>query len=178
MKVRSIAALVILAATAMWGQSSAGPLATRRQTVVANSNAEGLATAARAKQVANQHLQEMGATLSKMHALLKGMQAKTSATKDPMAKSNLEMWSLMLDELDKQYAQLVSSAKAREDLEARRKVMYQQAEDRAAAARAQHAEAPAAASLAPAPESRPAVAPAAAESMPTPTATAPASSPN
>lgn len=133
----SIAALVILAATASWGQSSAGPLAARRPNAVASSNnADPTAAAARAKAQANQHVQDMGATLAKMHTLLKEMRTRTSATapKDSMAKANLEMWSLMLEQLDKQYEQLVAATKAREDFEARRQAMYKQADEKAAAA--------------------------------------------
>jgi len=132
----SIAALVILAATASWGQSSAGPLAVRRPNAVASSNnAEPMAAAARAKAQANQHVQDMGATLAKMHTLLKEIRARTSAApKDSMAKANLEMWSLMLEQLDKQYEQLVAATKAREDFEARRQAMYKQADEKAAAA--------------------------------------------
>jgi peptidoglycan hydrolase CwlO-like protein len=73
-----------------------------------------------------------------MHTLLKQMQAKASAaaTKDSVAKANLEMWSMMLDQLDKQYEQLVAAQKAREDMEARRLAMYKQADEKAAAAAA------------------------------------------
>jgi len=133
----SIAGLVILAATASWGQSSAGPLAVRRPNAVATSNnAEAMAAGARARIQANQHVQDMGATLTKMHTLLKEMRARTSAAapKDSMAKANLEMWSLMLEQLDKQYEQLVAATKAREDFEARRQAMYKQADEKAAAA--------------------------------------------
>jgi peptidoglycan hydrolase CwlO-like protein len=80
-------------------------------------------------------MNEMGNTLSKMHALLKQMQAKTVASgpKDPIAKANLEMWGLMLGDLDKQYEQLRIATHAREDLEARRAAMYKQADAKAAA---------------------------------------------
>jgi hypothetical protein len=176
MKVRiSIAALAVLAATACWGQSAAGSMPTRRS-VAATSNTEGMAAAARFKQAASQQVQDMGATLAKMHVLLKNMQAKTStASKDSVAKANLEMWSLMLDQLDKEYAQLAASQKAREDMEARRQAMYKQAEQKAdaaaAAARAaQQAQAAAAPqATAPAAETQPAAAP----STPNPAPTSP-----
>jgi|SRR5579864_6109503 len=136
----SIAALVILAATASWGQNSAGPLASRRTSVVASSNSDAQMASARAKAQfeAKQHVEEMGATLTKMHNLLKDMRAKTSAaaSKDSMAKANLEMWSMMLDQLDKQYEQMVAAQKGREDIEARRLALYKQADQKAAAAAA------------------------------------------
>jgi hypothetical protein len=135
----SIAALVVLAATASWGQDSAGPLSARRQTVTATSNnSEAMAASARAKAQADQRVQEMGATLTKMHTLLKQMRAKNTAaaSKDATAKANLEMWSLMLDQLDKQFEQVAAAAKSREDLEVRRQALYKQADEKAAAAAA------------------------------------------
>jgi len=79
-------------------------------------------------------MQEMGATLAKMHDLLKGMRAKVSASeKDPMAKANLEMWALMLQQLDKQYEELRLASRARQDLDARRNAIYKQADEKAAA---------------------------------------------
>jgi hypothetical protein len=103
-----------------------------------NSDAQIASARAKAQAVSKQHVDEMSATLTKMHTLLKQMRAKTaaSATKDSMAKANLEMWSMMLDQLDKQYEQLVAAQKAREDMEARRLAMYKQADEKAAAAAA------------------------------------------
>jgi hypothetical protein len=116
----------------MWGQSSAGRLAARSKPVIATSNAEGISAAARAKAAANEHLQEMASTLAKMHSLLKQMRG--NAAKDPVAKANLEMWSLMVGELDKQYEQLSLAARQREDFEARRAALYKQADQKAAEA--------------------------------------------
>ena len=88
-------------------------------------------TAARA--AANQNLEELGKTLTKMQALLKEMRAKTTGA-NPVAKANLEMWTLMLDQLYKQYEQLRVAARQREDLEARRAALYRQADEKAAEA--------------------------------------------
>ena len=126
--------VMVLTAATLWGQSSAGPLAHRRQMVAATSNAEGLAAANRARAAANQNLEELGKTLTKMQALIKEMRAKTNGAKDPVAKANLEMWTLMLDQLDKQYEQLRDVARQREDLEARRSALYKQADEKAAEA--------------------------------------------
>ena len=130
----SAAVLVMFAAVTMWGQSPASPLAARRQPVVATGNAEGVAAANRAKAAANQNLQDMGATITKMQDLLKKMRSHTTATKDPMAKANLEMWTLMVDQLDKQYEQMRLAARQREEMEARRAALYKQADERAAEA--------------------------------------------
>jgi hypothetical protein len=172
----SIAALVVLAATASWGQSSAGPLTNRHQTVMATTNnAEAMAASARAKGQADQRLQEMGSTLTRMHTLLKQMKAKNSASgsKDSAAKANLEMWSLMLDQLDKQYEQLAAANKAREDMEIRRQALYKQADEKAAAsaaaARAEQARAQQAKAAEEAKSATPALTPAATS---TPAATA------
>jgi hypothetical protein len=127
--------LVVFAAATSWGQASAGVPAHRRQPVIATSNADGAAAAARAKVAANQQMEEMGATLAKMHSLLKQMRAKTaSSAKDAIAKANLDMWALMLEQLDKQYEQLSLAARARQDLEARRAALYKQADQKASEA--------------------------------------------
>jgi hypothetical protein len=141
MTLRTAAATVLVLTAMTWAQSgspagSTAPVAMNSRKVAATSNAKGLAENARAQNSARQRMEEMGATLAKMHALLKQMQAKnsTSATKDPSAKANLEMWGLMLGDLDQQYEQLELATRAREDMEARRAAMYKQAEDRVAAA--------------------------------------------
>lgn len=84
----------------------------------------------------------MGNILTRMHLLLKQMQAKTAAdaaeaadsTKDPLIKANLEIWGLMLADLDNQYARLKITSHTRDELEARRAALYKQAEARAAQA--------------------------------------------
>jgi len=75
----------------------------------------------------------MQTTLNDMHALLKQMQAKngSSRSKDPVAKANLEMWELLLAHLDKEFNQLEATL-AREDFEARRAALYNQAYEKAA----------------------------------------------
>jgi hypothetical protein len=81
----------------------------------------------------SQRLQDMETTLNSMHALLKQMQAKnaSSRSKDPVAKANLEMWELLLAHLDKEFNQLEATL-AREDFEARRAALYNQAYEKAA----------------------------------------------
>jgi hypothetical protein len=137
MRFRSTAAaLVILAATTAWSQSGR-PLASNSRPVSAKSNAFGMAENARAQSAMHQRVEEMGSTLTRMHALFKQMQAKTLATSstDQLVKANLEMWGLLLADLDKQYAQMRLVTRTREDLEARRAAMYKQAEEKAASAK-------------------------------------------
>ena len=142
MTLRSIAGAVLVLTATTWAQSgvpaarSASPVVTNSRRVVASSNAGGLAANSRAENSGRLRMDEMGNTLSKMHALLKQMQAKNSANaaKDPMAKANLEMWGLMLADLDKQYEEVRAATLAREDMEARRAAMYKQADEKAAAA--------------------------------------------
>jgi chemotaxis protein histidine kinase CheA len=121
--------------------------------VAATSNAEALAAGNRARAAASQNLEELGKTLTKMQALLKEMRAKANGAKDPVAKANLEMWTLMLDQLDKEYEQLRVAARQREDVEARRAALYKQADEKAAEAarRAKASNAAAAASNASSP---------------------------
>jgi len=169
----SAAMLVILAATGMWGQSTPARVAPRRPPVAASSNAEGVAAANRAKATANQSLQDMGATLTKMQALLKQMRAHTNSAKDPVAKANLDMWTLMVDQLDKQYEQMRLAARQREEMEARRAALYKQADEKAAEAARKAQEAQKAAAANPNNNQTPAALGAAQT-----TTTAPSTSPN
>jgi hypothetical protein len=117
----------------------------------------------------------MGATLTKMQTLLKQMRAHTSSSKDPVAKANLEMWTLMVEQLDKQYEQLRVAARQRGEFEARRAAMYKQADEKAAeAARKAQQGAKAAAADSNASSGAPAAAPA----QTTATPAAPSTSPN
>jgi hypothetical protein len=130
------AAIVVLGASTAWGQSTApaAPSSHPRR-VAAESNVMGLAENTRTQSATHQREEDMGTTLTRMHALLKQMQAKTSASSaDSLGKANLEMWSLMLADLDKQYAQLKLASQAREELDARRASLYKQADARAAQA--------------------------------------------
>lgn len=129
---------ILLAATAAWAQSASPSMAARAsrgnsRAMMATSNAAGLAQAQQAQAAMHQRVEDMGNTLGKMHAVLKQMQAKNAATKDSMAKANLQMWGLMLEDLDKQYEQLRIATRTREEMEARRAAMYKQAEAKAAA---------------------------------------------
>ena len=131
------AAMLILATTAGLAQTVAPstPRAlSHRTSGMATTDAEGRATAARSESLMQQRVDEMKATVAKMHVLLKQMQTTAVAThsKDPVAKANLQMWELMVGQFDKQLAELSQAARVREDMESRRQAMYKQAEQRAA----------------------------------------------
>lgn len=97
----------------------------------------GIATVAGNKTPApatlRERVQDMETTLAKMHAVLKQMRSK-AASKDPLAKANLDMWELLVGHLDKQLQELRIAMVTREDMEARRAAMYKQAEAKADAA--------------------------------------------
>ena len=139
MRYFSIATAAMVLASAAWGQSASPSMASHASSnpraVMATSNTTGLAQNQQAQTAIHHRVDDMGSMLVKMHALLKQMQAKNKdgASKDPMIKANLEMWGLMLQDLDKQYAQLRLAARTREDMEARRAAMYKQAEAKSAA---------------------------------------------
>ena len=147
----TVAAIVVLAAATVWAQSTPpatapdgafpGSLPAGGATRRWRSHSPTNTTSTAGNTAFRQRLQDMESTLGKMHALLKEMRAKTSASKsrDPLAKANLDMWELMLGDLDKQFEQLQATTLAREDVEARRAAMYKQAADKsdAAAQRAQ-----------------------------------------
>jgi hypothetical protein len=83
----------------------------------------------------SQRVQEMQSTVEKMHVVLKQMRAKTGATsKDPIVKANLEMWDLVVDQLEKQLQELKLAEANRADMETRRAAMYKQAEIKSQAA--------------------------------------------
>jgi hypothetical protein len=83
----------------------------------------------------SQRVQEMQSTVEKMHVVLKQMRAKTGATsKDPIVKANLEMWDLMVGQLEKQLQELKLAEANRADMDARRAAMYKQAEIKSQAA--------------------------------------------
>jgi hypothetical protein len=101
-----------------------------------STDADSKTAEMRAKAAVNQRVQEMETTLTRMHLLLKEMQSSPAVknSKDPMTKANLEMWGLMLQQLDKQFDQVKVAAREREDLDARRSAMYKQAQEKAALA--------------------------------------------
>jgi hypothetical protein len=106
----------------------------QRSVMATSTDADSKTAEMRAKAAVNQRVQEMETTLTKMHLLLKQMQASPAVknSKDPMTKANLEMWGLMVQQLDKQFDQVKVAAREREDLEARRSAMYKQAQEKAA----------------------------------------------
>ncbi len=83
----------------------------------------------------HQRVQDMESTVAQMHLVLKQMQDKeaNSKAKDSLAKSNLEMWELMVGHLDQQLQDLKLAEAAREDMEARRAALYKQADAKAEA---------------------------------------------
>jgi hypothetical protein len=184
MKLRSAAVLLIVAATGVWAQTAAPsrPLAGRQRTVLATStDADSKTAEMRAKAAVNQRVQDMETTLTKMHMLLKQMQASPAVknSKDPMTKANLEMWGLMLQQLDKQFDQVKVAAREREDIEARRSAMYKQAQEKAAqSARNAQARASAGAGSAEAPQAAQSVSQPAAAQAPQAVQTPASSSPN
>ena len=81
-----------------------------------------------------QRVEDLAATLDKMHLVLKKMHTKAAANaKDPAVKANLEMWDLMVGQLDKQLQELKQAETSRQEMEARRAAMYKQADVKAQA---------------------------------------------
>ena len=149
--------VVVLAATAALAQSGqpgttpGEPILNRqaptgRRSPVANKTPDPQSLVAMREQVEN-----MDSTISKMRVLLRQMHAKATASKasDSLTKANLDMWDLMVGQLDKQLQQMRLTVAAREDWEARRAALYKQA-DAKAEAEAQAARASQAARFAPA----------------------------
>jgi TolA-binding protein len=80
-----------------------------------------------------QRMEDLENTLNQMHVVLKEMQAKAakSSVKDSLAKTNLDMWELMVGHLDKELRELRVAVTAHEELEARRTALYKQADAKA-----------------------------------------------
>jgi peptidoglycan hydrolase CwlO-like protein len=79
-------------------------------------------------------VEDLQATVDKMHVVLKKMQAKSAASaKDPAVKANLEMWDLMVGQLDTQLRELKQAEASHQEMEARRAAMYKQADSKAQA---------------------------------------------
>ena len=151
------AALVVLAATALWAQSASpvtGTPANRKpmpsHKVVSPFGANP-ATAEQNPLAMRQKMLAMEGTLRQMHAVAQTMHTKAaSSSKDSLAKENVEMWDLLLSHLDNQFEELKAAASARDEFEARRAALYKQAEAKASAAAEAAKNAPA--SQQPAPE--------------------------
>jgi hypothetical protein len=153
------AAIVVLAVTTCLAQSTspvtrpvATPLRSQSQALAVGRGAPSVADNKTASMptpaTLRERVEEMQGTLVKMHAVLKQMRAKaTASSKDPLAKANLEMWELLVAHLDKQLQELRVAMVTRDDMEARRADMYKQVEAKADAA----AQAARAASKAPTP---------------------------
>ena len=148
MSFRSAVVLVVLASTTALGQSvnpgttaaepllnQSAPIPNRslagRRGPVGNRTADPQSQAAMRERV-----QDMESTVSRMRVVLKQMQGKAAKIKvtDSLTKANLDMWGLMVGQLDKELQQLRETLAAREDLEARRAALYKQADAKAAAA--------------------------------------------
>ena len=128
-----LAASAALAQSAQPGTTPGTPILNRqgptgRRPPVGNKTAEPQGLAAMRERV-----RDMESTLSQMRVLLKQMHAKSKAT-DSLAKANLDMWDLMVGNLDKELQQMRMTLAAREDLEARRAALYKQADAKTEAA--------------------------------------------
>lgn len=130
-----LAASAALAQSAQPGTTPGAPILNRpaptgRRSPVGNKAADPQGLAAMRERV-----QEMESTLSQMRLLLGQMRAKakTSKATDSLAKTNLDMWDLMVGNLDKELQQMRLTVAAREDLEARRAALYKQADAKAEA---------------------------------------------
>jgi len=147
----AIRVIVILASTAVLAQSGQpgttpgapildrqgldrqGPArqgAARRKGAGGSKTADPQGLAAMRKQV-----EDMESTLSRMRGVLKQMHASAGKTKvtDSLTKTNLDLWELMVGQVDKELQQLHLALAERQDLEARRADLYRQADAKAAA---------------------------------------------
>jgi hypothetical protein len=143
-----MAATVVLAATAALAQSAqpgttpdapilnqSAPLQNRQSLAGRRGPVGNRTTDPQSLAAMRERVQDMERTLSQMRVVLKQMHAKFAKSKatDSLTKANLDMWELMVGQLDKELQQLHETLAAREDLEARRAALYKQADAKAAA---------------------------------------------
>ena len=137
--------LVVLAATAAWAQNPGttpgapilnlqgppGPVG--RRGAVANKAA---AADPQGLFAMRERVADMEGTLTRMRGVLKKMHTNAAQSKpmDSLTQANLDLWELMVGQLDKDLLQLRLTLTAREDLEARRAALYRQADAKNAAA--------------------------------------------
>ncbi len=130
---KAVVGILILSAATVLAQSApATPWAGRARAKMLMATPNNMTSMESA--TAEKRMQEMQDTLKKMHALLTRMSAKaaSSRSKDGFAKANLEMWQLMLGQLDRQFEELRKATLEREDFLARRAALYKQADAKAA----------------------------------------------
>lgn len=142
MTLRSTAAAIVLfTVTGAFGQenapasthASSGALQATRPPIVTHrwgTNTKGNAQSGPVNEASlQQRVEDLQATVDKMHAVLKQMRVKSPASaKAPMAQANLQMWELTVAQLDKQLNDLKLAEASRATAEARRAAMYKQAE--------------------------------------------------
>jgi hypothetical protein len=145
LRIAATAAIFVLAVTTLFAQETApanpgmqvpaaAPQATTPHPLTPMNRWPNSATGRRQAGPVNppsleQRVQDLAATVDQMHVVLKKMHTKAAATaKDPAVKANLEMWDLMVGQLDKQLQELKQAEVARQDMEARRAAMYKQAD--------------------------------------------------
>jgi len=74
----------------------------------------------------------MRSTLSKMHGLLDLMRARAASNpKNTLAKANVDMWELMVGQLDQELKELQVAMVEREAVESRRAALFKQADAKA-----------------------------------------------
>lgn len=147
---RSAAAIVVIAVTTGFAQESAPasapaatPAADASQPLQRPTPVRRWSTSPMGKRQAGsvnapslqQRVQDLQATVDNMNAVLAKVRKKAAASaKDSMAKSDLQMWELMVGQLDKQLKDLKQAEASRADMEARRAAMYKQADIKSQAA--------------------------------------------
>ena len=147
-RILATAAIFALAVTALFAQESApanaplaAPAAAPQSTTLPPMSIRRPNSAMGRRQAGpvnppslQQRVQDLEATVDQMHSVLKKMHTKSAANaKDPAVKANLEMWDLMIGQLDAQLRELKQAEASRQDMEARRAAMYKQADIKAQA---------------------------------------------
>ena len=143
MGLKSAAVIVIISVATVFAQQSSSVGATggpvmapqgmqRSTSRWGNPNAANRQPGSISSRSFQQRVQDLQGTVDKMHIVLKQMQSKAGASaKDPLVNANLQMWTLMVEQLDKQLQELKQAEASRADLEARRAALYKQADAKA-----------------------------------------------
>ncbi len=149
MNLKSLAPVMVILGTAVFAQQTApanpatgvpadAPSGAQRPMVMRawGRNAKGNRQAALVTPPSlKERIQDLQGTVDKMHILLKQLHTRAAAIgKDPTVKASVEMWNLMVGQLEQQLQDLKQAEASREDMEARRAAMHEQAQIKAQAA--------------------------------------------
>jgi uncharacterized protein YdaL len=159
MTIKNIVTAILLLSASLFAQNASPQASGAMRVMPGRSAAARSAALTSADAMVSQQMQEIEATVSKMQALLKEMQARAASSKSTATQDNLLMWELLVGHLNDTLTRSRVQAAQRADLMSRRNAMYRQDEANSDAAAARAAKESTGATLEPGAQAAPAVEP-------------------